>query len=162
MMEIKQITTVDELYQNQGAKTGQIVVDAVVDYIRRVTSHSADDAAHFLNVNRRWLSESLLIFVGVSLHDFIKQWRLKQAVDLLDDETLSLHEVALRCGYKETKSLIQAFRHLYGTTPLTYRTGHVRRNSLYHVNNDVECRKKAEENARQLKQRKQKQSPDIG
>lgn len=36
MMEIKQITTVDELYQNQGAKTGQIVVDAVVDYIRKL------------------------------------------------------------------------------------------------------------------------------
>ncbi len=36
MIFIKQITTVEELWNTAGAPTGQIAVDAVVDYVKRV------------------------------------------------------------------------------------------------------------------------------
>ena len=34
MIFIKQITTVEELWKTGGAPTGQIAVDAVVDYVK--------------------------------------------------------------------------------------------------------------------------------
>ena len=98
MIFIKQITTVEELWNTAGAPTGQIAVDAVVDYVKRVNTHSAQQVAFYLNADQRFLNETMKLFVGVSLKEFIMQWRMRQALDLLDDENLSVDGSVLRNG----------------------------------------------------------------
>ncbi len=151
MKEIKRITNVEELYKNGGAPTGEIFVDAVVDYVKRVKSHSAEDVAVFLNVDKRMLSEVMKLLVGVSLKEFIIQWRVYQAVDLLDDKSLSFSEVAQRCGFRCYKNLIAAFQARLGTTPYAYRNGTVIRHGNYSFNVDTQHRKKVVENAEKLR-----------
>ena len=160
MIFIKQITTVEELWNTAGAPTGQIAVDAVVDYVKRVNTHSAQQVAFYLNADQRFLNETMKLFVGVSLKEFIMQWRMRQAIDLLDDENLSVEEVARRCGFKLEKNLIAAFRARYGTTPYAYRNGSVFRNSNYRFNREAHQRKRIIENAEKLRSRNKKPAPN--
>ena len=160
MIPIKQITTVEELYKSKGAPTGESIVDAVVDYVKRVKGHSAEDVAIYLDVNRRKLSGAFELLVGVPLSDFILEWRLMQAVDLLDDETLSVAEVARRTGFKSVNYLTGVFTRRLGTTPLAYRNGEVTRNGNYPFNRDAYARKKVLENAARLKARNSKTVPN--
>ena len=160
MIFIKQITTVDELWQTKGAPTGQTAVDAVVDYVKRVKSHSAQEVALFLNVDQRYLNETMKLFVGVTLKEFIMQWRMRQAIDLLDDESLTVEQVARRCGFRREKDLIAALHTRYGTTPYAYRNGSVIRNSNYRFNQESHQRKQIIENAEKLHSRNEKPAPN--
>ncbi|MBR5715098.1 MAG: helix-turn-helix transcriptional regulator [Bacteroidales bacterium] len=160
MIFIKQITTVEELWKTGGAPTGQIAVDAVVDYVKRVKTHSAQDVAFYLNVDQRFLNEAMKLFVGVSLKEFIMQWRMRQALDLLDDESLSFKEVALRCGFRREKNLIAAIHTRFGTTPYAYRNGTVLRNGNYQFNQEKHQRKIIIENAEKLRSRNEKPAPN--
>ena len=166
MIFIKQITTVEELWNTAGAPTGQIAVDAVVDYVKRVNTHSAQQVAFYLNADQRFLNETMKLFVGVSLKEFIMQWRMRQAIDLLDDETLSVEEVAHRCGFRRDKNLIAAIHarfgttpYAYGTTPYAYRNGSVLRNGNYRFNQETHQRKSIIENAEKLRSRNDKPTP---
>ena len=53
MIFIKQITTVEELWNTAGAPTGQTAVDAIVDYVKRVKSHSSYATAIIGSTRRR-------------------------------------------------------------------------------------------------------------
>ncbi len=161
MKEIKCITSVEELYRNGGAPTGEIVVDAVVDYVKRVKSHSAEEVATFLNVDKRLLSGTMKLLVGVTLQEFILQWRVLQAIDLLDDRSLPVEEVAHRCGFKRDKNLIAAFQSRLGTTPYAYRNGTVLRNSSYSFNGDSHHRNRVIENAEKLKTDRGSNAPEA-
>ena len=93
--EIKTVSTVEELYKSNGAPTGEIIVDAVVDNVKRTTTHSSADIALLLKVkNLAWLSGAMQLLVGLPLQEFIFRWRLMQAIDLLDNPELSVAEVA--------------------------------------------------------------------
>ena len=159
MILIKQITTVEELYKTKGAPTGQTAVDAIVDYVKRVKSHSAQEVALCLNVDQRYLNETMKLFVGVSLKEFIMQWRMRQAIDLLDDENLSVEDVAHRCGFRRDKNLIAAIHARFGTTPYAYRNGSVLRNGNYRFNQETHQRKSIIENAEKLRSRNEKPDP---
>ena len=158
--EIKQITTVEELYKNGGAPTGQIVVDAVVDYVKKVRSHSVENVAIILKMDQRFLNETMKVFVGVTLQEFILQWRILQAIDLLDDESLSYEQVAHRCGFRRVKNLIATFRARLGTTPYAYRNGSVLRNGNYRFNQEPHLRKDIIKNAEKLKSDREKSAQD--
>jgi AraC-like DNA-binding protein len=160
MIEIKRITSVDELYKNGGAPTGQIPVDAVVDYVKRVKSHSAEDVATYLGQKRVWLSGVLQMLVGVPLQEFIIQWRVLQALDLLDDPELSVAEVAKACGFRNEKNLVDTLRRRVGITPNAYRTGSVPHNGNYSFNKDPHARRKLFENVEKLKSRRQESAPE--
>lgn len=161
---LKQITNIHQLYLTQGAPSGNFIVDEVVNYLRHTSSHSAHDAADCLGVGQRWLSESMQLFVGQKLQQFILQWRVLQAFDLLDDMTLSFDEVAHRTGFAAHKDLRLAMQRIYQTTPFVYRHERIYRNALYECNQSEQTRHQLLEHTRQLRvlhAHKESDSPSI-
>ena len=153
MIEIKQISTVEELYQSQGARTGNVFVDGVVDFLQHVPSHEASDCAKYLKVDQRTLTSVINIFLGESLKEVIIKWRVRQAIDLLDDPNITFDTIASRCGYSSVKRLEFSIKKFYGTTMETYRSGKVRRNSNYDINKSSDKRNNILLAAQQLKDR---------
>lgn len=153
MIEIGQITTVDELYRMKGARTGNIFVDGVAEFLQNVPSHEASDCAKYLRVDQRTLTSVISIFLGASLKEVIMQWRLRQAIDLLDDLSIPYPTIASRCGYKSVKQLEALIKKHYGTTMETYRSGKLRRNSNYDINQSAESRRSVIRAAKELKDR---------
>ena len=154
MIEIKQIATVEELYQAKGARTGNIFVDGVVEFLQRVPSCEAGMCAKYLKVDQRTLTSVISIFLGESLKEVILKWRLMQAIDMLDDPSIPFPTIAQHCGYRSVKQLEAAMKKYYGTTMETYRSGKLRRNSNYDINKSAESRRKVLNAAQELRKRK--------
>lgn len=153
MIEIKQIATLEQLYARRKELTGNVLVDAVVECLTMMSVHEANSVAQMLGVDRRMLSKAMETFVGVTLKEMIWQWRVHQAVDLLDDETLTIEDVAHRTGYGTIKSLSAAMMKYFGTTPSIYRTGTINGNGSYEMNINRQLLQKAQENAQKLRAR---------
>ena len=120
-----------------------MIVDEVVDAVRKTKTQRASDIALLLDVEHRLLNDAFKMLTGMNLSTMIFEWRMLQAKELLDRKDLSVQEVANRCGFKQQKNLILAFRRRWGTTPQAYRTGKLIRNSNYVVNKDPRSRKNA-------------------
>jgi len=150
------ITNIGELYRNQGEpKTGNQIVDEVVEYMKRTSSHSAKLVADALGVEQRWLTQSMQIFVDIPLKQFIVMWRTMQAMDLLDDESIPLEEVARRTGFSNLDELRKAVERLYHTTPFTYRNGELYLNALYKNNRTNTIRNRMLDRTEALKKSRQ-------
>ncbi len=142
------VESVEEMYHAM-VPFGEVIIDAVLDAVRKTRTQSAGDIALLLDADRRLLNDAFLLLTGMNLSTLIVEWRMMQAKDLLDDKSLSVQEVAYRCGFKQQKNLILAFRRRWGTTPQVYRTGKLPRNSNYLVNKNYRSRKNALEVAKE-------------
>ncbi len=136
------VESVEEMYYRR-EPTGEVIVDEVLDAVRKTKTQRASDIALLLDVEHRLLNDAFKMLTGMNLSTMIFEWRMLQAKELLDRKDLSVQEVANRCGFKQQKNLILAFRRRWGTTPQAYRTGKLIRNSNYVVNKDPRSRKNA-------------------
>ena len=57
---------------------------------------------------------------GISVSDFIRNLRLRQAADLLKKETLSVSQIAYAVGFTNQPHFSTMFKKLYGMTPTEY------------------------------------------
>jgi AraC-like DNA-binding protein len=136
------VESVEEMYYRR-EPTGEVIVDEVLDAVRKTKTQRASDIALLLDVEHRLLNDAFKMLTGMNLSTMIIEWRMLQAKELLDRKDLTVQEVANRCGFKQQKNLILAFRRRWGTTPQAYRTGKLIRNSNYVVNKDPRSRKNA-------------------
>jgi transcriptional regulator GlxA family with amidase domain len=74
-----------------------------------------------LNCNQKYLQRKFVSALGASPAKVYQHKRLNHAKTLLLRSDLSVVEVAVRCGYENTSSMIRSFRNHFGTTPLAYR-----------------------------------------
>ena len=136
------VESVEEMYHAR-EPTREVIIDEVVNAVRKTRTQRSSDIALLLDVEHRQLNDAFKMLTGMNLSTMIIEWRMMQARDLLDDKSLSVTEVAHRCGFKRQKNLILTFRRRWGTTPQAYRTGKLLRNSNYVVNKDYHSRKTA-------------------
>lgn len=57
---------------------------------------------------------------GYTLYDYLRHYKMTQAVQLLKRNNLSIQEIALEIGYSTSSHFITAFRKKFGTTPKRY------------------------------------------
>lgn len=155
MIKFSQITTVEQLCQSQGAATGNQFVDGLMEFIRLNTSNSIEDAADYLGLPQRLLSDAIKFFVGATPREIIHRYRSYQALDLLDNPQLSTDDVAQHLHFASYKALEAVMRKYHGTTIGAYRNGKARRNGNYGYNQTSEARQCIIDNAKKLKQRSQ-------
>ncbi len=68
-----------------------------------------------------WLREKFKTQFGVALGTYLRNYRIRRAIGLLTTSSLSLEEVADRCGYGSAASFHRAFQEITGTTPGQFR-----------------------------------------
>ena len=79
------------------------------------------DVARAAAISRSQLDRRFKTLLGRTIHDEIRRVRLEQAQRLLAETSLSLKQVAVRCGFKTVQHLAELFRNFVGVTPGTYR-----------------------------------------
>lgn len=105
------------------------VVERVEDYVRGSLpsgSCSIERCARKLGMSERCLQLHMNEH-GVRFANVLQQQRVKLAKGYLEQEDLSLDEVAYLLGYSEQSSFGRAFRRWTGSTPQSYRTQTSRR-----------------------------------
>jgi YesN/AraC family two-component response regulator len=79
------------------------------------------DIAHYVSLNRSYLTTLFRKRTGVSIQQYLAQFRLTRAVELLALTDLSIEQIAESCGYSDPLVFSKAFKREKGVSPTKYR-----------------------------------------
>ncbi len=79
------------------------------------------DIASYVCINRSYLYTLFKTNLGVSPQDYLANYRISQATELLTMTDLSIESIALSCGYTDPLIFSKVFKAKKGITPSRYR-----------------------------------------
>ncbi|MCR5137516.1 MAG: helix-turn-helix transcriptional regulator [Oscillospiraceae bacterium] len=82
---------------------------------------SLESLSNKYTVNKNYLSTRFHKEVGMTVTDYINLTRVRRSLKLLSGTTLSMPEIAERCGFSDANYYTRTFRKIHGTTPTEYR-----------------------------------------
>ncbi len=117
---LRKIQTCDE---NQLSSTQQNIVLQVIDYIEKNYSIKikTEEIAAKLFFNKNYISKLFKKETGLSIHEFVKELRLKEVCKQLSQTHRNIADVAMDCGFTDMKSFYANFKKQMGCTPKEFR-----------------------------------------
>lgn len=79
------------------------------------------DIANYVCINRSYLYTLFKTNLGVSPQDYLANYRISRATELLTVTNLSIESIALSCGYTDPLIFSKVFKSKKGLTPSRYR-----------------------------------------
>lgn len=101
----------------------EFYIREAINYIERHFSQSItiDDIAHQCNLNRHYFSRLFKEQMSITPQQFLIQYRMSQACELLQNTTKTLQEIAESVGYSNQFNFSNAFKQHYHTSPAKWR-----------------------------------------
>ena len=98
-------------------------VERCLQYIEFFYSNplTLDELARHCYVTSNYLSSLFKKEIGITLKEYINQFRIRKAVFLLNTTQLSIQEIAGQCGFPDANYFSRIFKKVNGVTPLSYR-----------------------------------------
>ncbi|MBN2558346.1 MAG: AraC family transcriptional regulator [Clostridia bacterium] len=98
-------------------------VDRIMQYVTAEYSHriSVSEIAASLNLDRSYMSDMFRRRTGVCLQDYIINFRLDKARNLLEETDLSIKDIAFSVGYQDQLGFSKIFRSRSGLSPTAFR-----------------------------------------
>ena len=99
------------------------IVQRIIEYIdnnyaTEITYETLSKEFHF---NPAYLNRIFKAYTKNSLHNFILQYRLNMAMEILSTQNLPVNQVASRCGFSNPYHFTKAFRKFSGVPPTEYK-----------------------------------------
>lgn len=109
------------------AGIGDRIVGAALTALheRPAQAWSLDDLAHAACTSRSVLAERFQRLVGSSPMQYLTQWRMLLACNLLTRGDVPLARIAEQVGYQTDTAFSRAFRREFGEPPATWRRSHL-------------------------------------
>lgn len=89
------------------------------NYSRKI---SIVEIAKYVGINRKYLSQLFSNILNVSLQNYLINFRLQKACDLLTNSILSINEISNSIGYIDPFLFSKVFKKYKGISPKNYRT----------------------------------------
>ena len=98
-------------------------IKTVLTYIRENYNEKIyiQDLAAQVHMNEQYFCRFFKKSIGRSPMEYLNEYRIKQAMELLKETDLPVMEVCLECGYNNLGNFLRAFKKYTETTPLKYR-----------------------------------------
>lgn len=98
-------------------------IKTVLTYIRENYKEKIyiADLAGQISLNEQYFCRFFKKAIGRSPIEYINEYRIKQALVLLDETDLPVTDICLECGYNNLGNFLREFRKQTNTTPLQYR-----------------------------------------
>lgn len=118
----------DVLKNNKNDKYNRFVSDAM-DYVENHYKNkiSVKDIATKLLITPNYFSQIFKAQMGMNFTDFLNEYRVKKAKQLLKNNNLKVYEVSELVGYQNYKYFNKIFKKYTGTSPKEYQTLSVKR-----------------------------------
>lgn len=88
------------------------------NYCKRIT---IKEVANHFYINSAYLGQIFKKKYGISFIDYLHQYRMTKAKELLRHTDFKIYEISEKLGYKSPDNFIEKFEKSNGTTPLQYR-----------------------------------------
>lgn len=86
---------------------------------------SVEDIARFCGLNRSYFGKIFKDTVGRSPQDFLMNYRMVKATELLKMTQLSIGDISNAVGYSNQLHFSRAFKNIYGVSPRDWRKTHM-------------------------------------
>lgn len=125
LLNLEDDLSVDD--RNESKKTNLIAIKLAKQYIidnfnKNITLKEVADTV-FLSQN--YLSELFKKETGEGFYDFLSQYRINIAKDLLTKTNLKVYEVAEKVGYSDSITFGRVFKKITGETPNSFRNSKI-------------------------------------
>lgn len=114
-----------QLYMNAGDSDEGVYIRKAKQYIAKhyVEDISLNDIASALSLHPNYFSSLFRKSCQMTLMEYIRDFRIKKACELMDHTNLKLYEIAEQVGYHDTVSFNRAFNKVTNLSPSEYRKG---------------------------------------
>lgn len=94
-----------------------------LDYIREHYEEKIlqEDIARQLHISDRYLRRLFKTYMGLPLSSYISIYRINRSIELMQNSSLSLTDIALRVGFNNSQYYSKVFMKTVNTTPSQYR-----------------------------------------
>ncbi|MCM4155465.1 substrate-binding domain-containing protein [Gramella sp. AN32] len=82
---------------------------------------TVENLAEDLNISRVQLYRKVKSILGISISDYITNFKLENAKNFLKNSSLTVAEIAYKTGFNSPSYFSRAFKNKYETTPASYR-----------------------------------------
>ena len=135
-----------EIQQYADDTKESIHVQEAIAYIKNYYSQkiTVEDIANHLALNRSYLYTIFKNSLGISPKDFLTEFRISRGKEQLTLTELSVEEIAVSCGYRNSLAFGKVFKQKMGMTPTKYRNDNRKaaRERLIRVQNELKEYKK--------------------
>ena len=90
----------------------------IVEHNLQNEHFSVEELAEFVNMSRSNLHRRLRELTGQSVSQFIREYRLERALEILREEDASVSEVAFKVGFSSSSYFSRRFTEYYGYPPV--------------------------------------------
>ena len=120
-----------ELLANVKAESqNDAIIKRIMEFIDEHIGDSdvnIDDMAAAAAVSRSLLHVKIKQIFGLTPGKLINEARIQKACTMLEDESVSITEIAFACGFSDPKYFSRSFKQSVGETPTDYRLKHCKR-----------------------------------
>lgn len=104
-----------------GYKQG--IVDEILQYVRDNMALSIDNSAigKVFGYHPNYINALVVKQTGLSLHQYLLQYRMQRAAQYLQESDMPISEVAEACGFTRMSYFSRKFRQYFGCVPSEYR-----------------------------------------
>ena len=98
-------------------------MERVIEYIENNYSIkiNTEEIASKMFFNKNYISKLFKSEKGLSIAEFVREIRLKEACRLIGSTNRNISEIAAECGFSDMKTFYLAFKKYVGVTPKAYR-----------------------------------------
>lgn len=102
------------------------VIKVICDYLHTHYKDKIDlnDLASKLNYNRTYLSTFFKSFTGITIYEYLTNYRLEKSLKYLLESDDTIVSIANYVGFSDIKSFNTKFKQVYQLTPSEYRKKH--------------------------------------
>ena len=123
LISVEQFLKLGFDFLESGAQQKSSIVKQTVAYIR---THYSDDISSFVIAEKLHVSDGYLRALfkkecSCTIKDYIQQYRIERAKELLLKDEKKIYEIAEQCGFTSSQHFSRVFHQLTGMTPGEYK-----------------------------------------
>ena len=81
------------------------------------------DVSALLNYSQSYFQKIWKRYIGISFHEYLNEYRLERASQMLLDTNMQVSEVCFAAGFQNLKTFNRVFKSAHGLSPSEYRQG---------------------------------------
>ncbi|AGX41879.1 AraC family transcriptional regulator [Clostridium saccharobutylicum] len=118
LVETRKSTSNQKSYKNT-----ELYLEKSIEFIENNYSHNikVNDIAKYIGINRSYLTNIFKKNINVSPQEFLVNYKIDKASELLKNTSLSIKSIAASVGYSDPLTFSKIFKKIAGDNPKSYR-----------------------------------------